>query len=213
MAGRTPARKASKSPAGGREAGSAGVATPRSRKGEPSYVSSAPGRGLRGSGYRIPVGWPGLVNVTFKPPDKNTRGSSSHGVRGAGRRYRGRHSVNSVSVGRRHDRAVWSRVLGLWKVDRPERLAVQREKGHAGAHVHGRRRILSRESVCAVGLPVQKCGRPRPDFGSLHRNHIRVVARTDLDYRRELLHWLAARLRRDDALRKEGGPLIRADHV
>src|SRR3989441_12249775 len=33
-----------------------------------------------------------------------------------GRRYRGGHSVNSVSVGRRDDRTVWGRVLGIREV-------------------------------------------------------------------------------------------------
>src|SRR2546425_6046965 len=200
MAERTPARTASKSPAGGREAGSAGVATPRSRKGEPSYFSSAAGRGLYGAGYRIPVGWPGPVNVTFKRSGKNTRGSSSHGVRGAGRRDRGRHSVNSVSVGRRHDRTVWSRVLGLWKVDRPERVAIQREEGDAGAHVHGRRGVLSRESVRPLGLSVQEYRGPRTDSRSVHWNHVRMASCPPVDHRRALFFWMAARLRRESVV-------------
>src|SRR5437879_2958665 len=64
------------------------------------------------------------------------------GVWGAGRKYRGRHSGNSVSVGRWHDCAVCDCVLGLWEVDRSERLAIRCEEGDAGAHVHGWRRVL-----------------------------------------------------------------------
>src|SRR5256712_5877084 len=41
-------------------------------------------RGLFCVGWGIWAGSPGPVNVTFKRPDKNTRGSSSQGVRGAG---------------------------------------------------------------------------------------------------------------------------------
>src|SRR5207249_11259474 len=91
------------------------------------------------------------------------------GVRGAGRRNRGRHSVNSVSVGRRDDGTVSGRVLGIWEVDRPECLAVQREDGHAGAHVHGRRRVLSRESVRALGLPIEERRGVLANLGTLLR--------------------------------------------
>ena len=135
------------------------------------------------------------------------------GVRGAGRRNRGRHSVNSVSVGRRDDGTVCGRVLGIREVDRPERLAVQREEGHPGAHVHGRRRVLSRESVRALGLPIQERRGARAHFGPLHRSHIWMASRAPVDYRRKLLHRVASGLRFDDAVGPQGGPLVRANHV
>src|SRR2546427_581005 len=135
------------------------------------------------------------------------------GVWGAGRRYRGRHSGNSVSVGRGHDCAVCDCVLGLWEVDRSERLAIRCEEGDAGAHVHGWRRVLSRESVRPVGLSIQERRRARPDSRSVYRHHVRLDPRSHLDHRRELLHRLASGLRINDVVGPKGGPLLRSDHL
>src|SRR3989475_3848383 len=130
-----------------------------------------------------------------------------------GRRYRGGHSVNSVSVGRRDDRIVWDRVLGIREVDRPERVAIRREEGDAGAHVHGWRRVLSRESVRPLGLSVQERRRARTDFGSVHRDHVRMASRAALDHRREIFYWLAFGLRRDDVFCSERKALLPGHHL
>src|SRR5438309_2407396 len=57
---------------------------------------------------------------------------------GRGRNSDGGHTRDSVPVGRRYDRTVRGRLLGIWQVDRPERVAVGRQEGDARAHVHGR---------------------------------------------------------------------------
>src|SRR5437667_7591398 len=141
------------------------------------------------------------VNVTFKRPDRVTRAARSHGV-GTRRSSdgRGRLPANAVSVGRRDDRTVCGRVLGLRKVDRPERVAIQREEDHAGAYVYGRRGVLSGEPVCPVGLPVQECRRARSDPRAVYWCYVWLAARVAVDHRRELLHRLAAGLRLDDAV-------------
>src|SRR3989442_329463 len=93
---------------------------------------------------------------------------------GSRRRYCDRPSVNAVSVGRRDDWTVWGRVLGIRKVDRPERVAVQREEDHAGTHVHGWRGVLPGKSVRPMGISVQECLGPRTDPVPVHRDNIYV---------------------------------------
>src|SRR3989441_5180238 len=151
------------------------------------------------------------VNVTFKRPDRVTRAARSHGV-GTRRSSDGRLPANAVSVGRRDDRTVCGRVLGLRKVDRPERVAIQREEDHAGAYVHGRRGVLSGEPVCPVGLPVQECRRARSDPRAVYRCHVWMVARVAVDHRRELFYRLAAGLRLEEAFWPPGGAGVRGEY-
>src|SRR2546425_13261703 len=132
---------------------------------------------------------------------------------GSRRRYCDRPSVNAVSVGRRDDWTVWGRVLGIRKVDRPERVAVQREEDHAGTHVDGWRGVLPGKSVRPMGISGQKCRGPRTDPGPVPRDNIWVAARAALDHWRELLHRLALGLRRDDVVCPGKRPLVRADHL
>src|SRR5881628_1101952 len=64
-----------------------------------------------------------------------------------------------------------------------------------------------------MGLPVQKRRRPRPDLGPVHRHHIWMASLPPVDHRRELLHRMAAGLRRDDVVGPEGGTFVRTDHL
>ncbi len=64
-----------------------------------------------------------------------------------------------------------------------------------------------------MGLPVQKCRRPRPDLGPVHRHHFWMASRPPVDHRREFLHRMAAGLRRDDVVGPEGGTFVRTDHL
>src|SRR3989449_3767861 len=94
---------------------------------------------------------------------------------GSGRKSNGGHTRDSVPVGRRYDRRVRGRLLGLWKVDRPECVAVRREEGDARTHVHGRGGVLPRQSIRALGIPVQERRGPRADSRSVHRDHVRLA--------------------------------------